>query len=459
MLFSSNEFLFLFLPAAWIAWRAITVWLPEFGVLSLAFLSLAFYAFDQPKHLPLMLLVAFVGFIFISREGRVRSAATVAIGIAILLGLLAYFKYFEFLVTNLSIVGLGELPWWQSPLLPVGISFYVLEAVSSIVDTRRQPSSSALVRPDRYLLFISFFPHLIAGPIVRVRQLTEQFITERMVASIDAPRGMLLIAIGLFLKVGLADRLAPFVDGVHSNVASASAPMLWCAAWAYALQIYFDFNGYCVMAVGLGLLFGITLPFNFNSPYKATSIVDFWRRWNITLSLYLRDYLYYSLGGRAAGTIRWLANLLITMLVSGLWHGAGWTFVAWGGLHGIALMCAHATRNAGIVVPRMLGWAMTLAFTTLAWIPFRSSNLAEAWTFFVRLFSGGGWKRVDMEPTVLVALGIGTAIALLAPNARDLSERFTGKFWHLAGAGALLGIAVMLQLYAGDTYRFIYFRF
>jgi alginate O-acetyltransferase complex protein AlgI len=456
MLFSSNVFLFGFLPLAWGSWFLIAQWAPRLSVVALIAISLAFYGYDQLSYLPLLILVSIIGYLFIEAPRSVQERAYWFVIVAFL-SLLGYFKYFGLAVDMLGVIGFkGIAVNVLAPMLPVGISFFVLEAVSSVVDAKRGEKVDR-VSYSSYLLFIAFFPHLIAGPIIRFRQICDQFVPERMLASVDVPRALLLIGIGLFLKVGIADRLAPFVDGVYSAPSDAGAMVVWLAVWSYSLQIYFDFNGYCVMAVGVALLFGISLPFNFNSPYKADSVVEFWRRWNVTLSLFLRDYVYRPLGGRAGTVPGWMLNLFLTMVVSGLWHGAGLNFVVWGAVHGIALVAANLTRRVGLFVPSWLGWALTLGFVTLAWIPFRAASVADA----AKIFYGLGQFDLSsaIDPGVATVVIMGSALVLAAPNAREISRRFIATSLQSITAGAILGVAAMLQIHAGAVYSFIYFRF
>ena len=268
-------------------------------------------------------------------------------GIIFNLGLIGYFKYAGFLVSGVNDIFSASFVV-PHIVLPVGISFYTFEQISYLVETRQ----SGRAEPSllRYALFVSFFPHLIAGPIIRPHQLLPQF-SNPALGRFDWQNfaiGTTFLLFGLFKKVIIADGIAVYASPVFAAAANGGTPgavNAWGAALAYTFQIYFDFSGYSDMAIGLGLMFGIVLPFNFNSPYKATGIIDFWHRWHMTLSLFLRDYVYIPLGGNRGGEWRRYVNIMLTMLIGGLWHGANWTFVAWGGLHGIFLLVNHAWRS------------------------------------------------------------------------------------------------------------------
>jgi alginate O-acetyltransferase complex protein AlgI len=313
----------------------------------------------------------------------------------------------------------------------------------------------------RFLLFVSFFPQLIAGPIVHWRELGPQLNRETMRAQRDVALGITLFIIGLAKKTLLADLLSPHVADVFDhNPASAGTIGAWSGVLAYTLQIYFDFSGYSDMAVGLALLFGVRLPWNFLSPYKAGSIVEFWRRWHITLSRFLRDYLYIPLGGNRHGPAARYRNILITMLLGGLWHGAGWNFVLWGGVHGALIGAQHVWNGTGLRMPAWFGWALTMLAVMLAWVLFRAANVDVAMDLYASML-GAGLSSSVVRPSqgTLLLLAGGTAIALFAPNAKHIADtvRLTPRI--AVCCGLLGGAALLKQLYAGEVHEFIYFRF
>jgi alginate O-acetyltransferase complex protein AlgI len=401
VLFNSYVFIFCFLPlvlAGYALLRRGSNLLWPIGWLVLA--SLVYYAWWRPEFLLLLLFSITVNFAFgtLIIDGclsRAQSRAVLTIGIAFNLCLLGYFKYAGFLVANADFIfGLH----WAVPsiVLPIGISFITFQKIAFLVDAHR-----GLVRNFtllNYAFFVTFFPQLIAGPITHHSEIMPQIgPSQRRDLAADIAVGVSIFVVGLFKKVVIADSLAVYADAGYATV-KAGHPLDTASAWvtvlSYSFQLYYDFSGYSDMAVGLARMFGFQLPVNFYSPYKASSIIDFWRRWHITLSRFLRDYLYIPLGGNRRGTLRRYLNLGIVMLLGGLWHGANWTFVIWGGLHGLMLTVNHAWR--ALPVSRSLAFKTRLAdrvavlvtFTavTLAWVLFRSDTLADAKAMFAYLW-------------------------------------------------------------------------
>src|SRR4030081_1504621 len=372
MLFNSYLFIFLFLPIALIGYFALGRLGNLAPVMWLALASLCFFPGSNWQFVLLLLAsVAFnygIGLLLIS--GRLRPLprfAVLTIGVAGDLLVLGTFKYAGFLAANLNaILSTG---FTGNILLPVGISFYTFTQIAFLVDAYR--GKVARYRLPDYVLFVTYFPHLIAGPILHHKDMIPQF--ERAAAKRpDAHMilcGLIIFAIGLFKKTCLADGIQPLVTLAFGPNAP-SFDQAWIGALAYTFQLYFDFSGYSDMAIGISLMFGIFLPLNFNSPYKAMSIIDFWRRWHMTLSQFLRDYLYIPLGGNRRGRILRYANLMITMVLGGLWHGAAWTFGAWGALHGAVLCINHAWNNYGpAVAPRLARVGEVLAvFITIFFV-------------------------------------------------------------------------------------------
>jgi D-alanyl-lipoteichoic acid acyltransferase DltB (MBOAT superfamily) len=391
MLFNSYEFVLVFLPvtlAAYFACRAAGQLRAAVGVLALA--SVAFYGWWDARNL-LLLAASSVFNYWVGRrvaERDARARAWLVVGIVVDLLLLAFFKYWNFFALNYAaLTGTGARVLEMA--LPLGISFFTFTQITFLVDTWRGKARE--YRFLEYLLFVSFFPHLIAGPIIHHRQLIPQFARRLTWAKLadDFALGLLLFTLGLAKKVLLADNVAPVANAAFGAAASSQAldPVTaWTGVLAYTLQLYFDFSGYSDMAVGLSKMLGINLPINFNAPYRAASMIDFWRRWHMTLSRFLRDYLYIPLGGNRHGRLRRYVNLLVTMVLGGFWHGAGWTFVIWGAIHGAALAVNHLWRDAAPAawwrVPRpvrtVLGWSLTMAVVVLGWVYFRSHDVASA---------------------------------------------------------------------------------
>ncbi len=389
MLFNSYEFILVFLPVTLIVFfllgkngftRAALSWL----VLA----SLFFYGYWNPKYLLLIFLsILFnyaVGAMFPRMAGS-RKKLLLLLGIGANLGALGYFKYANFFMENLNSlagldIGLGEI------VLPLAISFFTFQQIAYLVDSYKGEATE--LNFPRYVLFVTFFPQLIAGPIVHHKEMLPQFSQPRtfLPNRLNLSLGLAIFSIGLFKKVGLADNISVYVGPVFDAVEAGweiSFFEAWGGVLAYTFQLYFDFSGYSDMAIGLARMFGIRLPLNFFSPYKARNIVDFWRRWHITLSRFLRDYLYISLGGNRKGPFRRYVNLFTTMLLGGLWHGAGWTFVVWGGLHGTYLVVNHAWHalSASWRFGRGSWWmatgarVITFLAVILGWVVFRAQSV------------------------------------------------------------------------------------
>lgn len=386
------------------------------------------------------------------------------------LGLLGYFKYYDFFVTStdnlFSLVG-ADIPLeTRSVILPVGISFFTFMAIAYVVDVYR--GDFAPVSLGRFAAYLSFFPHLVAGPIVRPGELIPQFERPRDPRYVDTSRAFFLIATGLFMKVVIANELATgIVDQVFGAPNQHSSLEVLVGVYGYSVQIYADFFGYTNIAIGIALLLGFTFPQNFDAPYSALSITDFWRRWHMTLSRWLRDYLYIPLGGNRHGSLATYRNLMLTMLIGGLWHGAGWTFVVWGGIHGTALVVERWWRGRpGFVehpwTPGRRAWHRfwTFQIVCFAWIFFRADSFADAWAVIIRLFTAWG------EPSPLVTAGVLAAIAVglgsqYLPRRLPLAIMAYFSRMPVPAQAAVLALALLLTSTMGPegVAPFIYFRF
>jgi len=386
------------------------------------------------------------------------------------LGIVGYFKYYDFFVTSsdnlLSVVGLDAPLSLKSIVLPVGISFYTFMAISYVVDTYRGDFVPTTL--EKFAAYLSFFPHLVAGPIVRPGQLIPQFDTPRDPRRVDTSRAFYLIATGLFKKVVIANFLAAnIVDEVFGAPGQHSSLEILIAVYAYAVQIYADFSGYTDIAIGLALLLGFSFPQNFDSPYAARSIQDFWRRWHMTLSRWLRDYVYISLGGNRKGTLLTYRNLLLTMLIGGLWHGAGWTFVVWGAIHGTGLATERWWKSRpGYIAPpdsarrRAVERLVTFQIVCFGWIFFRADSFGAAWDMVTGLFTGWGEASPLVTSGVLLAIAVGIGSQYLpARLPRLIMERF-GRL-PVLGQAVVLAFALMLTNAMGPegVAPFIYFQF
>jgi alginate O-acetyltransferase complex protein AlgI len=382
LLFNSHLFIFVFLPLVWVGHRAIAHWKSNWTAGFLVAASLVFYGFWDWRYIALIVVSCAANYglaMFLWRNVRSGQLKRLwlAIGIVLNLLILGYYKYANFFVDNVN-AALG-LEWTiTTVVLPIGLSFFTFQQMAFLIDVSR---GTVVDRSfTRYLLFVTFFPQLIAGPIVHHAEMMPQFAKPQLSATRNLAFGITYFAIGLFKKVVIADNLALIASPVFVTAEAGTnlnAGAAWLATLAYTLQIYFDFSGYSDMAIGLGCMFGIALPVNFASPYKATSIIEFWRRWHITLSRFLRDYLYKPLGGNRSGVFRRHINVFITMAIGGFWHGASWNFLLWGVLHGFCIIANSLWRSwAGAPpVPRWLGWAMTFLAVAILWVPFRANGL------------------------------------------------------------------------------------
>ncbi len=462
MLFNSFAFLFAFLPITFaVFWTlrsaaARYVWLTVTGY--------AFYAYWDPRFCLLMAFTTLVswtaGLGFLRFPDRFRRRLCLVVPVTVDLLVLGFFKYADFGLSTVSLVA-GWLGGSVSvtPLglvLPVGLSFYTFHTITYIVDSWR-----GVVTPTRnlfeYASYVSLFSQLVAGPIIRFREV------QRDLATIgQAPRarwlrrGVSFFIVGLVEKVLVADSLAAFVDPALSRHEALSSAGAWLAMTGYSFQLYFDFSGYSTMAVGLGLLFGIRIPRNFNSPYQALSPSDFWRRWHISLSRCLRDYLYIPLGGNRRGPARTVVNLMTTMLLGGLWHGAAWTFVAWGAWHGILLVAHRRFGRAWDRLPRLVRQGLMFLLVTLGWVFFRADGFPMAFHLLGVMLAPAAGALVPGAALAVPALLAAGAWAMAGPNPFQLRHRWGPAGWLLLAAA--LG-ACLAVIGGGRTSPFLYFQF
>jgi len=483
MLFNSAEFIFFFLPIVIsLYWAMRLRSRGNAAKLVLVGSSLVFYGWWDPRYVPVMILTVCVNYavsILIERDDK-RRMIWFAGAIAANLGLLSFFKYYDFAATNLN----NHFGWsitLHHFALPLAISFFTFQQIAYIVEVYKDRKAADSFID--YSLFVMFFPHLIAGPITHHKEMLPQFkkAGHGALPPAVAAAGLAVFVIGLAKKVVVADTLATFADPAFAAAGAGralSAASAWTGSLAYAFQIYFDFSGYSDMAIGLALLFGIRLPVNFASPYKATSIIDFWRRWHISLSRFLRAYLYIPLGGNRHGTVRQYANLFATMAIGGLWHGAGWTFIAWGALHGLYLVVNHGWRRvfgeAHGRAATLLGRAATFAAVVVAWVPFRAPT-GDAATAMLAAMAGFGGASASPSGPALASIAAAAAMAFLAPNSLELAayrQRLAPAAAEAAPlapcrlriprpvAAAALGAAAALALaMLPDPGVFLYFNF
>ncbi len=472
MLFNSYFFILVYLPATLAVFFALGArGQTKLAIGWLVAASLFFYGWWDAKYLTVIVTSILLNYVVggilgdLHRQAKARKAILIA-GITANLIVLGYFKYFNFFVTSANGV-MGSAYPTSNIVLPLGISFFTFTQIAFLVDAHRGEVREYDL--TRYSLFVTFYPHLIAGPVLHHKEMMPQFGNPSIFRfdALNFASGLTYFVFGLFKKVVIADNIAVYVPPAFSAAGSGAALTsldAWGGALAYTFQLYFDFSGYSDMAIGLALMMGVRLPLNFNSPYKAVNIIDFWRRWHMTLSRFLRDYLYFALGGNRKGEARRYINLFLTMLLGGIWHGAGWTFVAWGALHGFYLMVNHAwhacchrlgrdpnqSRGWGLAIGRLL----TFIAVVVGWVCFRATNLEGAWRILTSMASftdlrlSPHYAKVleDSAPGRLLQLaGISMpaelllvscvtavgAIAFMAPNTQEIMGRY---YWAPRGS-------------------------
>jgi len=456
MLFNSHLFLLVFLPLAVAFYRLIPN-RAAFRIWYLVAVSLVFYGYWDVSFVPL-LVISVLGNWGLSKLYQANGRRLVpATGVALNLASLAYFKYAAFLVANLNLA-LHTSFAVDKVLLPLGISFFTFHNIMYLADLYR--GNAPIYRLRDYALYIVFFPQIVAGPLVRHWELIPQISKDPWGKDTAERigRGLTLLIIGLVKKVLIADALAPVVNSTFEAVSQHTVPGLgdaWVAVLGFTFQIYFDFSGYSDMAIGIALIFGFVLPFNFDTPYRALSLRDFWRRWHMTLSRMLRDYLYIPFGGNRHGLPRQVLALLGTMFLGGLWHGAAWTFVIWGGLHGMGLAAGVLWRRFLPPMPTVLSAPLTFAFVVFAWVFFRSADLGQAATMFSAMAGAGGMHGTRHLVFILLA----ALIAFLGPTSQDVAmKRLKPARWD-AAAAALVLCLILLKLGDDTNYEFVYFQF
>ncbi len=489
MLFNSLEFIFIFLPVTVVVYflllrRRLTI-AAKAWLLSA---SLFFYSWWNVRYLPLILASILFNYTVgglladYGGEGRriVSKRAIFVCGLAVNVLLLCYFKYMDFFLGNVNAMFRTDLPLLHI-VLPLGISFFTITQIAFLVD-----AYEGLVEERdllNYALFVTFFPHLLAGPILHHKEMMPQFerLRNKVVNWKNLYLGLVLFFIGLFKKTVLADQFAAWANPGFAATSPLNFFAAWLASLSYTFQLYFDFSGYCDMAVGIGWMFNIRLPVNFNSPYKATSIIDFWKRWHITLTNFITTYLYTPIL-RSFGRITFagsMAAIFIAMLISGFWHGAGWTFIVWGMMHGGALVVNHIWRKRKIGMPRFIGWLITFNFVNLSFVFFR----AKSWASAANILAGmGGMHGVMLHKSLqkfhfLQGLGVkfglwldgikgndrtyfmvllALAVTVTASNSMQLVDRFRpSRRWLFC----LLVISFWSLLEMSKVSEFLYFQF
>lgn len=483
MLFNSYEFIFLFLPVTFIGFFAFARFVGKkaatFWIVTASFF---FYGWWDIRYLPLLFCSICFNYIiglFIERYCR-QCKLFLFIGVLGNLVLLGYFKYTGFFLQTINDVAGTNMFFVPAIVLPLGISFFTFTQTAYLVDVYRKETTPYSFLT--YCQFVTIFPHLIAGPIINQRDMLPQFLKEKTfrINYNNLALGISIFSMGLFKKIFVADQLAVWAEAVFANAENATFIEAWLGALSYTFQLYFDFSGYSEMAIGLGLMFNLQFPINFNSPYQSCSIIDFWRRWHMTLGAWVRDYLYIPMGGNRFGEVRKMANLFLSMLIIGLWHGAGWTFVLWGGIHGVLLMINHQWRRLHISLPSPVNWGLTFVSVIFCWVLFRAENVDVAFSLIksmVRidqivlpsnsiLFSPLHFLQeyiafapltypFSVDKHLLLLLGL-TVLVVKMPNPQMLLQRFKPNFFWLA---IILFMFIYSVLHLASYSEFLYFQF
>ncbi len=446
MLFNTYQFIFIFLIPTVIIYLSIP---REFKIKFLILVSTIFYSLWSVEHLLILLSSIIINY-FLARklENSILNQRFLLFAIISLNLLpLIYYKYSLFLTFSES-----------SPILPLAISFFTFQQIAFQFDIYKKKQQVKSF--EEYLFFILFFPQLVAGPIVHYKELIPQT-KEKNWGEYQKDyfnMGIILFSIGLFKKVVLADNLAPIANYAFANIETISNYDAWLGIFAYTFQIYFDFSGYSDMAIGLALFFGIKLPINFNSPYKARNIIEFWRNWHITLSNFLRDHIYIPLGGNRVTLPKQAINILITMAIGGIWHGSGWTFIIWGILHGLILIISH--RFNWFKIPSPIAIFLTFFSVLLLWVIFRADNLSDALSYYTILFNFQAIPiNIEFNEILLLSCSI---IIFFLPNSLSISQYLKAKpklHWYHSLFVAILFFIALKTLALAPAQTFVYFNF
>jgi D-alanyl-lipoteichoic acid acyltransferase DltB (MBOAT superfamily) len=468
MLFNSPEFIYFFLPFSITAWWALQRMKREQDAQWLVVIcSIYFYGWWDTRYVPLLVGNALGNFYLGQKISQTKSKTLLAAGLIVNVGLLGYFKYADFFIENWNVLA-GSQNSLLHLILPLGISFFTFQVIAYLVDCYKGYVSDFNLR--RFAFSISFYPHLIAGPILHYSDVMPQLRGRIAFDARQFSQGLFIFAVGLFKKSVIADRIAEKVDPLFAAHTMLQFFESWVSAVGYGLQVYFDFSGYSDMAIGIGLMFGIILPQNFNSPYQANSIADFWKRWHMTLSRFLRDYVYIPLGGNRCGFGRGLFAAAITMIIGGFWHGAAWTFVLWGVLHGLFIGIHRLWMKAGVKMAEPLAIAITFLFVTVAWVVFRAESVTQAISIWKGMLGINGFAipsvvsgfcQTCAQTTLITGMefvqgAILLAICLEYVNAQKAAQQLEPNFKNLAYFTTLFFTSIWLS---GSHESFIYWQF
>lgn len=450
MLFNSYIFLLFFFPVCIIGYYLLNKkgWY-KLALVELMLMSFWFYAYNHVQYLLILLLSILMNWILsrlLSRKEIQHKKLILWCGILLNIGIIFYFKYFNFFIDNINFV-LGKTYEVEKILLPLGISFYTFQQVSYLIDSSRGETREYSFL--EYAVFVSFFPQLVAGPIVLHNEIIPQFCdkSKRIYNHENMANGIYILAVGLFKKVIIADTFGSAVAWGYEHFETISSGEIVLIMLFYTFQIYFDFSGYSDMAIGIAKMFNITLPINFNSPYKSCSIIEFWNRWHMTLTRFLRKYIYFSLGGSKKGKIRTYINIFIVFLISGIWHGANWTFIVWGGVHGVANILDRIFKNYWNKMNRLFKWVCTFGFINITWLIFRSESLIQAVILIKRMFC---FESFTISTGLIECFNL-PELALLSSLIRPigfLEQEINGFFMWL-----FLGVSLVIVLKLKNLYE------
>ncbi len=458
MLFNSYAFIFVFLPLVFFVYFFLNK--KRLSNLAKAFLvsaSLFFYAYWSVYYLPILLGGIVFNFLVSKFLAKHQSKAILIFGIVCNLALLGYFKYADFLISNLNAIANTNLSLLHIAL-PLALSFVTFQQIAYLVDSyNKQTKENSFLN---YCLFIIFFPQLIAGPIVHHKEMMPQFANKfNLIKNYKfIALGLFVFSMGLFKKSVVADIFSIFANAGFDVEGNLTFLQAWATSLSYTFQLYFDFSGYCDMAIGLALLFNIRLPINFNSPYKALNIQDFWHRWHITLSRFLRDYIYIPLGGNRGGQSRTYLNLFLVFLIGGLWHGAAWTFVVWGALHGVAIVIHRCWQKLNFKLNKIIAWIITFNFVNFTWIFFRAKSFKDAMRVIRGMFFGE--FKIDVNYLEILFIVLAFLVVLLFKNSMQIAfdKKFKFSIWQIFATSFFLFISI-LAIRLNNASEFLYFRF
>lgn len=486
MLFNSYEYILLFLPIVYFVYILINYAnFPSASKVFLVLSSLYFYGRWNPVYLPLIISSMVFNYqtgkalIANMHEKSQQRKMVLAAGVFTNIALLAYFKYFDFFILNFNLITGSKLDFLNITL-PLAISFFTFQQIAYLVDSYSNETKEYNFL--NYSLFVTFFPQLIAGPIVHHKEMMPQFANSKnwRVDLRNISLGILLFYIGLFKKVVIADSLSPTVASGFDTAGYLTFFEAWITSLSYTFQLYFDFSGYTDMAIGSALIFNIKLPINFNSPYKSINIQDFWRNWHITLSRFLRDYVYIPLGGNRSSKLKVSFNLMATFVLGGIWHGAGWTFIFWGFLHGAALVIQRFWKDIGFKIPSLISWFITFNFVNVAWVFFRATSWEDALKVLSGMFGGSGvvfpqglrdyisninfleitygevFESITFSSVTATLVAFCFILTLFFRNSHQIINSFKPNWFYLIFAALLTFFSMGL---VGADSEFLYFNF